>query len=151
MLDGSWLMAQGSWLMAKGGQGRLMAHGSWPRGAGPALGPEGAPGPAGSGPGGGGVTCVTAPLPRDVTPRVFLKKLAYRGSPIAYRGFPIAIGRSRLGIGRSRLWIGRSRLLLGVLGHGLGSSIKHQASMIGRPSLLGIASDDLAGDDLATT
>ena len=34
MLDGSWLMAQGS---------RLMAHGSWPRGAGPALVPEGAP------------------------------------------------------------------------------------------------------------
>ena len=45
MLDGSWLMAQGSWLMAKGGQGRLMAHGSWP-GAGPALGTQGqAPGP----------------------------------------------------------------------------------------------------------
>ena len=50
MLDGSWLMAEGSWLMAKGGEGRLMAHGSWPRGAGPALGPGGAPGPAGSGP-----------------------------------------------------------------------------------------------------
>ncbi len=30
---------------------RLMADGSWPRGAGPALGPEGAPGPPGSGPG----------------------------------------------------------------------------------------------------
>ena len=41
MLEGSWLMAHGS---------RLMAHGSWPRGAGPALGPEGAPGPPGSGP-----------------------------------------------------------------------------------------------------
>ena len=40
--DGSWLMAHGS---------RLMAHGSWPRGASPALGPEGAPGPPGSGPG----------------------------------------------------------------------------------------------------
>ena len=39
--DGSWFMAHGS---------RLMAHGSWPRGAGPALGPGGAPGPAGSGP-----------------------------------------------------------------------------------------------------
>ena len=32
--------ADGSWLMAKGGQGRRMAHGSWPRGAGPALGPR---------------------------------------------------------------------------------------------------------------
>ena len=49
----------------------------------------------------------------------FLKKLAYRGSPIAYRGspiayrgFPIAIGRSRLWIGRSRPWIGRSRCLM---------------------------------------
>ena len=29
----------------------FMAHGSWPRGAGPALGPRGAPGPAVSGPG----------------------------------------------------------------------------------------------------
>ena len=63
MLDGSWLMAQGSWLLAKGGQGRLMAHGSWPRGAGPALGPEGAPGPAGSGPGApSGVRLGLAPL-----------------------------------------------------------------------------------------
>ena len=39
--DGSWFMAHGS---------RLMAHGSWPRGAGPALVPEGAPGPDPGGP-----------------------------------------------------------------------------------------------------
>ena len=60
------------------------------------------------------------PPPRDVTPRGFLKKLAYRGSPIAYRGFPIAYWGFPIAIGRSRLWIGRSRLLLGVLGYGLG-------------------------------
>ena len=59
-------------------------------------------------------------LPRDVTPRGFLKKLAYRGSPIAYRGFPIAYWGFPIAIGRFRLWIGRSRLLLGVLAHGLG-------------------------------
>ena len=40
--DGSWFMAHDS---------MLMAHGSWPRGAGPALEPGGAPGLAGSGPG----------------------------------------------------------------------------------------------------
>ena len=39
--DGSWFMAHGP---------RLMAHGSWPRGAGPALEPGGAPGPDPAGP-----------------------------------------------------------------------------------------------------
>ena len=43
------LMVNGAWLMAHGS--RLMAHGSWPRGAGPALVPEGAPGPDPGGPG----------------------------------------------------------------------------------------------------
>ena len=53
MLD-AFLMVRGSW---------LKAHGSWPRGAGPALGPEGAPGPAGSGPGApSGVRVGPAPL-----------------------------------------------------------------------------------------
>ena len=42
----------------------------------------------------------------------FLKKLAYRGSPIAYRGFPIAYWGFTIAIGRSRLWIGRSRCLM---------------------------------------
>ena len=90
------------------------------------------------------MTCVTAPLHplpllRDVTPRGFLKKLVYRGSPIAYRGFPIAYWGSDcfwafsaldwafpiaywafsamdwalpIAIGRYRLWIGRSRCLM---------------------------------------
>ena len=64
--------------------------------------------------------CHGPPPPRDVTPRGFLKKLAYRGSPIAYRGFPIAYWGFSIAIGRFRLRIGRSRLLLGVLGYGLG-------------------------------
>ena len=38
-------------LMGRDDGSRLMAHGSWPRGAGPALEPGGAPGPDPAGPG----------------------------------------------------------------------------------------------------